>query len=71
MRGKVKRFNRYGFITGDDGCDYFYRRTDITEKGFKPVYPGDVVEFEPVKTKNGLAARNVRRVDVSALRRRT
>ena len=52
MRGTVKEFGTqrgWGFITGDDGKDYFVRT----------LYKGDLVEFEPTETDRGVKAGNV------------
>lgn len=49
MRGAVKWFNTqkgYGFITGDDGAEYFAHQTQIKMDGFRTLDAGDVVEFE-------------------------
>ncbi len=50
MKGKIKRlFNdrRYGFITGDDGKDYFFHESEIvTDSSEIEVAEGQEVEFE-------------------------
>lgn len=63
MKGKVKWFDNrkgYGYITGDDGKDYFIHRNNI-EKG--RTYIGfnndDEVEFETSENKKGLQATGV------------
>ena len=55
MRGTVKEFG----ITGDDGKDYFVHHTDIRMKGFRTLYKGDSVDFEPTETDRGVKAGNV------------
>ena len=45
--GKVKFFNRskrYGFVAGDDGVDYFFHESGLSEGIY--VQDGDKVEFE-------------------------
>ena len=47
MEGKVKFFNRvkgFGFITGDNGKDYFVHYSGITPGTF--IREGDVVSFD-------------------------
>jgi CspA family cold shock protein len=57
MKGKVKFFNRekeFGFITGDDGKDYFVHKSslenDIT------INEDDLVEFSTEQGDRGLKA---------------
>jgi len=57
MKGKVKFFNQekeFGFITGDDGKDYFVHKSglenDIT------ISEGDSVEFSTEQGDKGLKA---------------
>ena len=48
-RGKVKWFNAqkgYGFITTDEGKDYFVHHTEIQGSGFRTLDEGQEVEFE-------------------------
>ena len=61
--GKVKFFNRrkkYGFITGDDGEDYFFHESGLTEGIY--VKDEDKVEFKVVDGDRGKKA-----VDVSLI----
>ena len=59
MKGTVKWFNTekgYGFITGDDGAEYFAHQTQIKMDGFRTLDAGDVVEFDVRSEEKGLAA---------------
>ena len=50
QKGKVKFFNRskrYGFVTADDGTDYFFHESGLSEGIY--VQDGDKVEFEEDK----------------------
>lgn len=67
MLGKVKWFNDkkgYGFISGDDGKDYFVHYSEIQdgEKGQKNLTEGEEVEFDVQQTNKGVAAKNVKTV---------
>lgn len=60
--GKVKRYNEFrgwGFITGQDGEDYFVHWSFIEGGGYKFLRKDESVEFEPVNTYQGLQAHNV------------
>lgn len=49
VRGTVKFFDsrkRWGFITRDDGIDYFVHFTSILMQGRKQLSENDIVEFE-------------------------
>lgn len=49
MKGTVKWFNNkkgYGFITGEDGKDYFFHYSQIQMQGRKALFDGDIVYFE-------------------------
>jgi CspA family cold shock protein len=60
VTGTVKFFNRtknFGFITGDDGKDYF-----VHVSGLKPgitITEGDKVSFEATEGERGSKAENV------------
>ncbi|PIU45302.1 MAG: cold-shock protein [Ignavibacteriales bacterium CG07_land_8_20_14_0_80_59_12] len=63
QRGKVKWFDGkkgYGFIERDEGGDVFVHYTAIkSDKEFRTLEDGAVVEFEVVEGKKGLQAVNV------------
>ncbi len=57
MKGKVKFFNQekeFGFITGDDGKDYFVHKSGL-ENGIT-ISEGDSVEFSTEQGDKGLKA---------------
>lgn len=48
MKGTVKWFNAqkgFGFISGDDGKDYFVHQSNIKIEGFRKLDEGDIVDF--------------------------
>tara|TARA_B100001559_G_C16253851_1_gene508279 strand:+ start:487 stop:684 length:198 start_codon:yes stop_codon:yes gene_type:complete len=62
--GKVKFYNRekrYGFITGDDGVDYFFHQSMLTED--VNIRDEDKVEFKVVDGDRGKQASDVSLVD--------
>lgn len=64
MKGTVKWFDArkgFGFITGEDGQDYFVHYSSIVqENGFKKLRQNEQVEFEAGQDENGRSvARNV------------
>jgi CspA family cold shock protein len=55
-QGKVKWFNNqkgYGFISSNDGNDYFVHFTGIAGDGFKTLPEGANVQFEIEKSDRG------------------
>jgi len=62
MHGTVKWFNtekHFGFVTGEDGKDYFLHRSFLPE-GYEP-QENDKVEFEPAETERGIQAQQVKK----------
>lgn len=62
MSGKVKWFNAkrgYGFITGEDGADYYVHYSDIQGEGFRTLGGGQEVTFDTVTEEKGARAVNV------------
>ena len=60
MKGKVKFFNEmkeYGFITGEDGKDYFVHKNALAEG--TSLSENDDVSFDVEKGDRGLKAVNV------------
>jgi CspA family cold shock protein len=64
IRGHCKWFTSdrgYGFITGEDGQDYFVHYSEIIgQTGRRDLTPFATVEFEPEKNAKGLKATQVR-----------
>jgi len=62
MKGTVKWFNSdkgYGFITGEDGKDYFAHFSQIQAEGYKSLEQGQAVTFEVVEGPKGPNAANI------------
>jgi len=62
MKGKVKFFNikkEFGFITGDDGKDYFVHATGLV--GTNSLNENDTVEFDTEQGDKGLKAVKVKK----------
>lgn len=56
MSGKTKWFSPqkgYGFITGEDGNDYFVHYSGIVSEGFKTLAQDQSVTFEINEGQNG------------------
>jgi len=61
-QGTVKWFNDskgFGFISGEDGIDYFVHHTSIQGDGFKSLAEGAKVSFDIEKGPKGPKAINV------------
>ncbi len=61
MEGTVKFYNfkkRFGFITGEDGKDYFVHETGIVQKG--SVRDGAKVTFDVTNDERGAKAVDVK-----------
>ena len=55
-QGTVKWFNNqkgFGFISTNDGTDYFVHHSNIESDGFKTLQEGDSVQFEVEKGDKG------------------
>ncbi|MCD6477882.1 MAG: cold-shock protein [Candidatus Aenigmarchaeota archaeon] len=64
VEGTVKFFNpikHFGFITGDDGKDYFVHISGIKEG--TTIKDGDRVSFKVVKGDKGIKAENVEKIE--------
>ncbi|HMK42722.1 MAG TPA: cold-shock protein [Dissulfurispiraceae bacterium] len=60
--GTVKWFNEskgFGFITGEDGGDYFVHYSSIQGSGFKSLAEGQAVSFDVEQGPKGPKAINV------------
>jgi CspA family cold shock protein len=63
MEGTVKFFNerkRFGFITGEDGKDYFVHASGLKEG--TTLREGDKVKFEVVEGERGPKAEQVEKI---------
>ena len=62
MKGTVKWFSEqkgYGFVTTEDGTDYFVHHSRIKMDGFRKLDEGDIVEFDIRSEEKGIAAVDV------------
>ena len=62
MKGTVKWFNAekgYGFITGEDGVDYFAHYSQIQVEGYKSLDQGQAVSFDVLNGPKGPYAANI------------
>ena len=65
MKGTVKMFNQekgFGFITGEDGKDYFFHYSAIAMDSYKTAEKGESVEFEATEGARGLRAEHVQKL---------
>ena len=66
MTGRIKHIVRdrgFGFITAEDGKDYFFHHTYVEGIGFNDLDIDEAVEFEPADSPKGPCATKVRRPD--------
>jgi CspA family cold shock protein len=62
MTGKIRTLNAgkgFGFITSDEGPDYFFHRSALKNLSFDQLYEGMVVNFEVGDSPRGPRAENV------------
>jgi CspA family cold shock protein len=62
MNGQISRVQSekgFGFITGDDGQDYFFHRSAIRGAMFEQLREGQAVTFDGARGDKGLRAENV------------
>ncbi len=60
--GTVKWFNAskgYGFISGEDGQEYFVHYSEINSTGYRSLQEGQKVQFAPMQGDKGLQAHDV------------
>ena len=65
LKGTVKWFNDekgFGFISAEDGNDYFAHFSQIKKEGFKTLNEGDEVTFEITQSDKGPQASNIETV---------
>ena len=65
LKGTVKWFNDdkgFGFISGEDGNDYFAHFSQINKEGFKTLQEGAEVTFEITEGAKGPQASNIETV---------
>ncbi len=66
LEGTVKWFNKdkgYGFITRNDGKDFFVHYSAIKNRGYRTLEEGQRVSFDVVEDKRGPKADNVTILD--------
>ncbi|NDI77338.1 MULTISPECIES: cold-shock protein [Psychrilyobacter] len=65
LKGTVKWFNDdkgFGFISAEDGNDYFAHFSQIKKDGFKTLQEGEEVTFEITQGDKGPQASNIETV---------
>mgnify|MGYP000424674148 FL=1 len=63
LKGTVKWFNKekgFGFVTSEEGTDYFVHFTGIVGEGFRTLEEGQAVTFEVAEGKKGPMAVDVK-----------
>ncbi len=63
LKGTVKWFNKekgFGFVTSEEGTDYFVHFTGIVGEGFRTLEEGQAVTFEVTEGKKGPMAVEVK-----------
>lgn len=63
LKGTVKWFNKekgFGFVTSEEGVDYFVHFTGIVGEGFRTLEEGQAVTFEVTEGKKGPMAVEVK-----------
>lgn len=68
MVGKVKWFNAekgYGFIEQGEGGDVFVHYSAIEAKGYRFLEPGELVQYDIIRSKDRLEATHVVKIGSS------